>query len=166
MDRLKDGATVNGEEWRVHLDGHNFLPYFSGEGDEGARDTIFYFDQPGNLNTFRVNDWKAHFAYLEGAINTAVRFAPAWPRLVNLKADPYEKAHLESEMYLRWYVPNMWIFMSIETRIKEFLGSIPDYPFQAGSSLSASNINYRLLAAQGALERLQELETIMPGYRQ
>ena len=157
VEKLKTGHTMNGKEWRVHLDGHNFLPYFKGETDTAPRDTVFYFDQPGNLNAVRWNDWKAHFAVLEGAINTAVRFTPAWPRLVNLKADPYGKAHLESEMYLRWYVPNMWLFVPMQQKIAEFLGTIPDYPFQTGSSLSASNINYQTLQMRQLVQRLEAM---------
>ena len=40
------------------------------------------------------------------------------------------------------------------------MSTIPQYPFQEGSSLSASNINYMTLKAMGALKRLQELEDI------
>lgn len=40
----------------------------------------------------------------------------------------------EAEMgYLRWYADNMWIFVPIQTVIKEFLVTIPDYPFQEGA---------------------------------
>ncbi|WP_421982162.1 arylsulfatase [Roseibium sp.] len=165
-EKLKMGHTMNGKEWRVHLDGHNFLPYFKGEAEKGPRDTIFYFDQPGNLNAVRVNDWKAHFAVLQGDITTAIRFEPSWPRLVNLRADPYEKAGLESKMYLEWYVPNMFTFVPVQARIKEFIASIPEYPFQKGSTLSAAGINYSLFEKQDALRRLQQLETIMPPNRQ
>lgn len=111
----------------------------------------------------RVGPWKAHFAVQEGGINTAVRHAPAWPLVINLHADPYEKAALESEMYLRWYAENtMWIFVPIQQKIKQFLATIDDYPFHEGSSLSASNINYNSLKAAGALKRLEELEQYTP----
>lgn len=52
----------------MHLDGYNFLPYLSGEVDEGPREQIFYFGQGGELNAIRWNDWKVHFAMLEGNI--------------------------------------------------------------------------------------------------
>jgi hypothetical protein len=32
--------------------------------------------------------------------------------------------------YLRWYADNMWLFVPVQSVIKEFLGSIDDYPFQ------------------------------------
>ena len=62
--------------------------------------------------------------------------------------------------YLRWYADNMWTFVPAQTYIKSFLHTIPDYPFQAGSSLSAAGINYGTLQQQGAIQRLLELETI------
>lgn len=167
VEDLKEGKTFNGKDFRVHLDGHDLTEYLSREIDESPRDSIFYFDQGANLNAVRVQDFKAHFATLEGGINTAVRQVPAWPLVVNLKADPYEKAVHESEMYLRWYAENtMWIFVPIQAKIKEFLLSLKGYPFQQGSSLSAAGINYDFLTKAQALQRLESLETIMPGARQ
>lgn len=161
VGKLKTGYQANGKDWKVHLDGYDFGPYFRGETQIGPRDTIFYFAATGDLNAVRNGDFKAHFAVQSGGINTAVRQAPAWPLVVNLKADPYEKAVHESGMYLRWYAENtMWIFVPIQQKIKEFLGTIKGYPFQEGSSLSASGINYRSLKAAGALNRLKQLESI------
>ncbi len=54
----------------------------------------------------------------------------------------------------------MWIFVPVQGLIKEFLVTIPDYPFQEGSSLNAAGINYQTLKAMDALKRLKELETI------
>ena len=161
VGKLKKGYRANGKEWQVHLDGYDFSPYFRGEAKKGPRDTVYYFAATGDLNAVRVQDWKAHFAIQTGGINTAVRQAPAWPLVVNLKADPYEKAVHESEMYLEWYAKNtMWIFVPIQQKIKQFLATIDKYPFQEGSSLSADGINYRSLKAAGAFKRLKELENI------
>ena len=65
-----------------------------------------YFDQVGNLNAIRYNNWKIHFALLKGNIASAVREQPAWPKLINLRADPFERAWHESEMYTRWLAEN------------------------------------------------------------
>ena len=124
VEKLKKGHRANGKEWRVHLDGYNFLPRLKGEVDEGPRDQIFYFGQGGELNAVRWNDWKVHFAVLEGAINDAVRFETAWPAIVHLKADPYEHAYEESGMYLRWMADNMWLFVPIQDEIQKFLASM------------------------------------------
>ena len=55
-EKLKEGYSANGKEWKVHLDGYNFLPYFSGEVEDGPREQIFYFGQGGELNAIRWND--------------------------------------------------------------------------------------------------------------
>ena len=104
--------------------------------------------------------WKVHFAVQNGNIATALRQVPAWPVVVNLRADPYEKAPHESEMYLRWYADNIWLFVPVQQKLKGFLLSLPDYPFQQGSSLNAANINYNSLQAMQAMKRLKEMETL------
>jgi arylsulfatase len=45
--------------------------------------------------------------------------------------------------------------------IKNFFATIPDYPFQAGSSLSVANVGYATLQQKEALKRLKEMESIM-----
>jgi arylsulfatase len=153
--KLKQGHTANGKEWKVHLDGYNFLPRFKGEAEEGPRDQIFYFDADGNLNALRWNDWKVHFAIQEGNVAAAVREIPGWPRIINLKADPYEHAYDESEMYIRWMGDNMWLFVPVQEEIQKFLATMEGYPFQEGLSLNAGNINYRSLKALKILKQLE-----------
>ena len=112
-------------------------------------------------NHMRPIRWKIHFAMQQGNIATATREVTGWPAIVNLRADPYEKAMHEADMgYLRWYADNMWIFVPIQGVIKDFLVTIPDYPFQKGSSLNAAGINYQSLEAAAAMKRLQQLETL------
>ena len=145
-EKLLDGYEADGKEFRVHLDGYNFLPYFKGDAEKSPRDSIYYFGQGGELNAVRWNEWKAHFATLEGGINTAIRQAPAWPLIINLHADPYEKMWEEGKLgYLRWYADNMWLFVPVQAKLAEFFKTIPDYPFQEGSSLSAGGINYKAI---------------------
>jgi arylsulfatase A-like enzyme len=161
VEKLKKGHQANGKTWKVHPDGYNFLPYFKGKVEEGPRKSIMYFSQGGELNAVRYQDWKVHFAQTVGNIATGIREVTGWPAIVNLRADPYEKAMFEAEMgYLRWYADNMWIFVPIQVVIKDFLSTIPDYPFQKGSSLSAAGINYGLFEKMEAMGRLQELESI------
>jgi len=116
----KDGYKANGKSWRVHPDGYNFLPYFKGEVKKAPREEILYFDMDGNLNAVRVNDWKANFAGLTGNLATGVRLPTNAPLLVNLRADPYEIMPHESQMYMRWYMDNFWIFPLIGEKIQGF----------------------------------------------
>jgi arylsulfatase A-like enzyme len=162
VEKLKKGYKVDGKTWKVHLDGYNFLPYFKGESKKGPREEIFYFGQGGELNAVRWNDWKVHFAVNNGNIATAVRDVPGWPVIVNLRADPYEKAPHESGLYLRWYADNIWLFVPVQQRLKAFLSTLSEYPFQQGSSLNAAGINYNSIQAMQAMKRLKELESLSP----
>ena len=49
-----------------------------------------------------------------------------------------------------------WLEAAKAAKIQEFLATIPKYPFQEGSSLSASGINYRSLKAMKLLDELQK----------
>jgi len=153
----KEGYKANGKNFRVHLDGYNFAPYFKGEVDKGPRREIYYFAASGMLNAIRIDDWKIAFAKENGSINTAYREVPAWPLITNLRADPFESAARESAMYIRWYADNMWMMVPAQGFVKKFFDTISDYPFQAGSSLSAGNIGYHTIEmqkAKGGLKRL------------
>jgi arylsulfatase A-like enzyme len=157
-EKLLQGYQANGRTFKVHPDGYNFLPYFKGEVKKGPREEIFYFGQTGELNAVRWNDWKVSFAGIEGNIMSGVRNVTGWPILVNLRADPYEKMPFESQMYMRWYADNMWLFVPVGQKVKEFLVTIPQYPFQAGEVLQPSDINYKTLTVAGALKKMQEVQ--------
>jgi len=162
VEELKKGYKAGSKSFKVHIDGYNFLPFFKGEAKKGPREEIFYFGQGGELNAIRWNDWKVHFAVQEGNIATAVREIPAWPVIVNLRADPFEKASHESGLYLRWYADNIWLFVPVQQKLRNFLVTLPEFPFQQGSSLNAANIDYTSLQAMQAMKRLKDLENLQP----
>jgi len=160
VEKLKKGYEANGKTFKIHPDGYNFLPFFKGEAKESPRREIYYFSQGGELNAIRVQNWKIHFATQKGNIATGTREVPGWPLIVNLRADPYEKGPNEADLgYLRWYGDNLWTFVPAQNYIKQFLTTIPDYPFQTGSSLNAAGVNYQTLKAA---EVLKKLETLSP----
>jgi len=134
--KLLQGHQAGDKTFRAHLDGYNMVPFWTGQVDESPREEIFYFDASGNLNAVRYRDWKLHFALIEGNITDAYRKVPSWPRVVNLRADPFEKALDESEMYMRWMADNMWLFVPAQDYIGEFLGTFAEFPARRGSSLS------------------------------
>src|SRR5262245_38581492 len=161
VNKLEQGGyQANGKTWKVHPDGYNFLPYFKGEVAKGPREQIFYFGQGGELNAVRWHDWKVNFAGVEGNIATGVRLVSNWPLIVNLRADPYENMPTHSEMYLRWYADNIWLFVPVQQEVSAFLQTIPQFPFQEGPALNAGNTNYRTLKAAEALKSLQYLKAM------
>jgi len=162
-EKMKTGFTAGTKNFKVHLDGYNFMPYFKGEVNQAPRDAIYYFDQGGNLNAIRWNDWKLSFATAsEGNIATATREVPSWALIANLRMDPYERGMKEGGGAIEFLARNMWLIVPVQGKIKEFFSDFDQFPYQEGSSLNASGINYGLLRQQAALKRLNELERLTP----
>jgi arylsulfatase len=156
--RLLKGHKAGSKTFKVHLDGYNLLPFLKGDEKKCPREEYFYFGQGGELNAIRVLDWKIHFAVLQGNIVNGVRAVPGWPVIVNLRADPYERACNESGMYLRWYADLLWLFVPAQNKIKEFFSDYEKYPHQMGTSLNAAGINYQTVKMSEALKRLGKVE--------
>ena len=159
-EKLFKGHQAGSKKFKVHLDGYNLLPFLQGKEKKGPRVEYIYFSQGGELNAIRVHDWKVHFAVQQGNIATGTRQVPGWPTIINLRADPFERAPHESGMYIRWYADNMWMFVPVQQKLKEFFVDFEEYPYQAGSSLNAAGIGYQTIKMAEALKRLGQLETI------
>ncbi|WP_413991109.1 arylsulfatase [Labrys okinawensis] len=158
-EKMKTGFTSGSKTFKVHLDGYNLMPYLKGEVKQGPRDTLYYFDQGGNLNAIRWDDWKVSFAsYSEGNIATAIRETTNWAMITNLRMDPYERGIKEGGKAMEFVGQQMWLLVPIQGKIKAFFADFDQYPSQTGSSLNASGINYRFLQEQAALKRLGELQ--------
>ena len=162
-EKMAQGFVANGKEFKVHLDGYNFMPYFEGKEKAGPRDSIYYFDQGGNLNAIRWNDWKLNFAVNSpGNIATSTRETPAWALITNLRMDPYERGEEEGGGWMEFVGRNMWLLVPIQAKIKELFADFDKFPYQMGSALNAGSIGYGMLRQQEALKRLKELETLAP----
>ena len=138
-EKMLKGYQAGDKNFKVHLDGYNQLPFWKKEVKEPPRNEIFYFDQGGHLNAVRYRNWKLHFTYMEGPINEAFRKTPAWPLVINLRADPFEVSW-KSSMYTRWYADNMWLFVPAQTYVGEFLQSFKEFPPVGGSSLGIDGV--------------------------
>jgi arylsulfatase A-like enzyme len=163
-EKMKTGFTAGGKTFKVHLDGYNFMPFFKGEAKESPRDSIYYFDQGGNLNAIRWNDWKLSFATQKGNIATGVRETSAWALIANLRMDPYERGLEEGGGAIDFLARNIWLLVPIQGKVKEFFSDFDQFPSQQGSSLNAGNINYGTLRQQDAMRRLQDLERVTPAH--
>jgi arylsulfatase len=142
---LKGGHQANDKRFKAHIDGYDQTALLKGEGP-GARKEIFYFDAGGNLNALRYNDWKLHWTYMEGAINTAFRKTPSWPLIINLRMDPYEVSP-DSALYVRhFYADQMWTFVPAQALVQQFLDTFKEFPPTAGGSLSVDAVLKQLQA--------------------
>jgi arylsulfatase len=159
-EQMKTGFAAGNRKFKVHLDGYNFLPYFQGKEKAGPRESIYYFDQSGNLNALRYGDWKVSFAInSHGNIATATRETPSWATITNLRMDPYERGMDEGGEALKFFGQQMWLLVPVQNRLKEFFSDFEDFPYQVGTSLNAANIGYGLLRQREALKRLKDVES-------
>lgn len=172
VEELKSGRSMNHKDWKVHLDGYNFMPYFKGQTSKGPRESYLYFGMDSYLNAVRYGDFKAHFRYQEGSANAlggSYYTTPISPLVFNLRADPFERAQTDSGAWENFAMDQLWLFVPLQRVVAEFLTTIPDYPFQPGSSLSVSNVNYDLFRRADALKQLegltQRLEQLGAGSR-
>lgn len=162
-EKMKSGFTSGAKTFKVHLDGYDLTGLLKGDSATGPRETVYYFDQGGNLNAIRWNDWRLSFAIAShGNIATATRDVPSWALIENLRMDPYERGMDEGGGATDFLARNIWLLVPIQGKIKEFFADFDQYPYQEGSSLNASGINYGLLRQQAALKRLNELERFAP----
>ncbi|WP_139354078.1 arylsulfatase [Sinorhizobium sp. A49] len=161
--QMREGFQAGAKTFKVHLDGFDLTELLKGEAKAPPRESVYYFDQGGNLNAIRWNDWKLAFAQSsEGNIATATREVTSWAMITNLRMDPYEKGMKEGGGAMEFLGRNMWLLVPIQGKIKEFFQDFDQYPFQTGSTLNASGINYSLLQQQAAMKRLNELERLAP----
>jgi arylsulfatase len=138
-EQLLTGYQAGDKKFKAHLDGYNQMDLLTGQGP-GKREQILYFDAGGNLNALRYKDWKLHFTIQDGDITTAYRKSPSWPKIVNLRQDPYERFIGESQMYLRWMADKMWTMVPSQTIVRNHLESLKEFPATRGSSLSINQV--------------------------
>ena len=129
---LKAGKRVGGKEFKVHLDGYNFLPYFSGEEESSPRREFFYFSDDGLLVSARVDDWKLVYAE-----QRAQRF-DVWrdpflvlriPKVFHLRRDPFERADTDSNSYNLWWDKKIGTALMLgNTAVGQFVQSLQQFP--------------------------------------
>ncbi|CAN5117006.1 arylsulfatase [soil metagenome] len=130
--KLLDGHTVGKKTFKVHLDGYNLLPYFKGEVKKSPRIEYFYFSDDGDLMAMRYDNWKLIF--LEQRVAGTLRLwqeplVPLrFPKLFNLRTDPYERADITSNTYWDWVMDHAFIFVPAQTVVGDFLKSFVEFP--------------------------------------
>jgi arylsulfatase A-like enzyme len=131
-EELLDSYKAIGRDYRVHLDGYNFLPYLTGQTEETPRKEIFYFSDDGDLTALRYQDWKMIF--MEQQAETTLRawmepFVPLRiPLIINLRRDPYERGIATSNTYYDWLLDRAYLLVPAQAYVGEFLGTFRDYP--------------------------------------
>ena len=132
VERLKKGADVNGKSFKNHIDGFNFLPYLTGEEDEGPRKVFFYFSDDGDMLALRYDNWKLVFMEQRCAGTMQVWAEPftrlRLPKLFNLRTDPYEFADVTSNTYYDWFLHNAYFIYAAQAGAAKFVETFKEFP--------------------------------------
>lgn len=129
--KLIKGHRANGKELRVHLDGHDMLPYFTGEMQESPRRAFFYINDDGQLVALRYDDWKIVFAEqrAKGLACWSEPFVPLRvPKIFHLRRDPFERADESSNTYWDWLLDHAFILVPAQAFVAQQLESFRDFP--------------------------------------
>lgn len=159
VEKVLQGTTLNGKNFRVHLDGMNSLPFFKGETKESPRVEFFYWSDDGDLMALRYRDWKVAFLEQNTVISpenpqgvwmgqfTKLRI----PKLYNLRADPFERGP-ESINYADWMTHRIFILVPAQAVVAKRLESFREFPPRAkAASFTVSDALEKITsAAQGS----------------
>ena len=130
-EKLKKGHQAAGKEFKVHLDGYNFLPHLTSQEDKGPRREFFYFNDDAQLTSIRYNRWKAVF--LEQRAEGQAVWRDWWvqlraPKLFDLRMDPFEKADHDANTYEDWWVRRAYLIVPAQPLVANFLKTFKEFP--------------------------------------
>jgi arylsulfatase A-like enzyme len=129
-DELLKGKKVGDVTFKVHLDGYNLLPALKGEA-EWPREEFFYFSDDGSLVSYRYAQYKLVFAEQRAHGLDVWQDPPVtlrFPKLFNLRTDPYERADHEASDYGRWRVERAFVLVPAQAKVGQFLQTFKGFP--------------------------------------
>ena len=151
-DQLRAGADLGGTTpYKVHLDGHNQLPYLTGQVEESPRQHFFYVSDDGDLTAVRVHNWKLVFLEQRAPGTLSVWAEPFTPlrvpKMFNLRTDPYERADVTSNTYYDWVLDHAWLCVPMQAYVAEMLQTFAEFPpRQKPASFSLDQVLEKLQA--------------------
>ena len=122
---------VGDKTFKVHLDGYNLLPYWTGRADKSPRQEFFYWNDDGSLVALRYNNWKLVFREKrsEGFDVWQDPFVTLrLPKLFNLRTDPFEEADHISMDYGHWRIDRIFLLVPAQEYIGKFLATFKEFP--------------------------------------
>ncbi|MBY8285023.1 arylsulfatase [Vibrio fluvialis] len=137
-DELLKGKKANGKSYKVHLDGYNQLPYFTGQTQESARKEFVYWSDDGDLLAVRYNQFKMHFAIQEHESGLDVWKYPFTklrvPLIFDLSIDPLERGDTGMG-YDRWMYERSYLLGPAIEKVNQIMSTFDDFPprMEAGS---------------------------------
>ena len=146
--KLMKGHAIGGTTYKVHLDGYNLLPWLKGDAAESPRQEFLYWNDDGKLVALRHAQWKVVFAEQRGH-SLDVWQDPfvdlRFPKLFNLRSDPFERADHEAIDYGRWRVDRAFALVPAAAYVGQWLQSFKEFPpRQKPASFSINQVMEKL----------------------
>ena len=130
-EKLLSGHKIGSKTYKVHIDGHNLLPYLTGEAKEGPRKYFFYFSDDGDLLAVRMGDWKMVLME-QRAKQLLCWFEPfvklRAPKMFNLRRDPFERADENSNTYWDWVISHAYLLYGMQALVAQQIDDFVKYP--------------------------------------
>lgn len=152
--KLLKGHEAMGRNYKVHLDGYNFLRHLTGAAKKGPRKEFFYFTDDGDLACLRYEDWKVVFLE-QRAKGTLLLWANPFtvlrvPKIFNLRRDPYERADRTSNRYYEWLIDRVYLLTPAQIYVGKFLETFKEFPpRQKAASFALDQVMAKLSEGRG-----------------
>ncbi len=140
---LQKGKTLNGTDYKVHLDGYDQIELLT-TGDKSARNEFWYFTE-STLAAARVGDFKYTFIdQPDGWFGPKVHLD--WPGIVNLRLDPFEKMGVGDSLFAaNWWAYEFWRFVFVQQEVAKLAQTAVDFPpMQPGASFNLSAVKAQI----------------------
>jgi arylsulfatase len=153
--KLLDGYQVGDRNYHVHIDGYNLMPALAGETETWPRREFFYWTDDADLAALRYDSWKINFIEqrAEGLDVWQEEFVRLrFPKLMNVRSDPFEDAEEHSELYAEWRIRHAYALVPAQAFVGRYLQTFREFPpRQAPSSFSIDQVMESLMQANTAL---------------
>lgn len=150
---LLKGKSIDGQDYKVHLDGYDQTAMLTGKGPSPRRELLYFTE--GTLAAVRIDDFKYRFTdQPDGWIGNTV--SVDMPILTNLRLDPFERTGFPngakgSYMYMNWFMYEFWRFQFVQQEVaKVAMTAIEFPPMQKGASFNMDAVKAQIQKAIAA----------------
>jgi arylsulfatase A-like enzyme len=130
-EKLLVGHKAGDKTFKCHIDGYNMLPYLTGEVKESPRNFFFYISDDGDILAVRMQDWKV--VLMEQRAKTLALWAEPFvslrfPKIFNLRRDPFERADDNSNTYWDWCISHAYIMYGMQAIVAQQIQAFKEFP--------------------------------------
>jgi len=155
ISELKAGKQLDGQNFKVHLDGYDQTAMITGKGPSN-RHEIFYFGE-SSLGAIRIDDFKYRFIDQPGGW-LGEKTKMDVPHLTNLRLDPFERTGWPNnytkegaQNYFSWFQYEFWRFVFVQQQVEKLAKTAIEFPpMQGGASFNLDAVKSQIEAARKA----------------